>query len=52
MSWLSTFFRLLPPLGSGFFGLTMSPDGGLEEVEEPLRAAASGGVFVLSRLNS
>ena len=35
------FFRFLPPLGSGFFGLTMSLDGGLEEVEEFLRAAAN-----------
>jgi hypothetical protein len=35
------FFRFLPPLGSGFFGLTMSLDGGLEEVEESLRAAAN-----------
>jgi len=28
-------------LGSGFLGLTMSLDGGLEEVDESLRAAAN-----------
>src|ERR1039458_9673242 len=35
------FFRFLPPFGSGFFGLTMSLDGGLQEVEEFLSAAAN-----------
>ena len=27
---------------SGFFGLTVSLDGGLRDVDEPLRAAANG----------
>ena len=34
MSRLSALLPLLAPLGSGFFGLTMSLDGGFEEVEE------------------
>ncbi len=34
-------FRFFPPLPRGFFGLTMSLDGGLEEVAEFLRAAAN-----------
>ena len=34
-------FRLFPPLRGGFFGLTMSLDGGLEEFDEFFFALAS-----------
>src|SRR3972149_1588330 len=37
------FFRFLPPLGSGFFGLTMSLDGGLGEGDESFRGGANPG---------
>ena len=41
MSRLPALLPLLAALAGGFFGLTMSLDGGLEEVEESLRAAAN-----------
>ncbi len=34
-------FRFFPPLAGGFFGLTMSLDGGFDEVDEFLRASVN-----------